>query len=288
MLWPHRSSSQARLLCFQLLRDSPGPGRDHPRAPRLFVCRQVAEAPAAPSIDGRGNPASGLREDSAPTLAPVRAWAGTTPTGSPARRCRTPSSDWPRRRASHSKSWEPAATRGDSALALRAPRPPGQGWVARRPPVPKGRLDNHRPAPCSCYTPALPLWCSRPCPAPGHDAPANPALSGQHCGPFCVRRRRARATAVGGVARARLRTSPGPRSPGSSAAGWSGKRRLPAERRSHPAVTQDPRGAPSPRCPCPPVSAEGPARGRLHRRLMPWPIPQPRGSAAPRLWPISL
>jgi hypothetical protein len=30
------------------------------------------------------------------------------------------------------------------------------------------------------------------------------------------------ATAIGGVARARLRTSPGPRSPGSSAAGWSG------------------------------------------------------------------
>jgi hypothetical protein len=51
----------------------------------------------------------------------------------------------------HKKSWEPAITRGDSALAPRAPRPPGQGWVTRRPPVPKGRHDNHRPAPCSCY-----------------------------------------------------------------------------------------------------------------------------------------
>ena len=47
-----------------------GPGRDHPRAPRLFACRQVTEAPAAPSVNGRGNPASGLREDSAPNPCP--------------------------------------------------------------------------------------------------------------------------------------------------------------------------------------------------------------------------
>ena len=39
--------------------------------------------------------------------------------------------------------------------------------MARRPPVPKGRLDNYRRAPGSCYTSALPLWCSRPSPRPG-------------------------------------------------------------------------------------------------------------------------
>ena len=130
-----------------------------PRSPTRtapLACRQVTEAPAAPSVN-QGNPASGLRECSAPTLAPVRARAGTAPAGSPARRCRTPSHDWPRRWASHNKSWEPAATRGSGALALRAPRPPDKfGW-------PDGHLSpkalltitvghpvpvTHRPCPC--------------------------------------------------------------------------------------------------------------------------------------------
>jgi hypothetical protein len=96
---------------------------------------------------------SGLLEDECISPYPVCAWAGTTPTGSPATRCRTPPSDRPPRRPSDDTSWEPAAIRGDSALAPRAPRPPGQGWVARRPPVPKGRHDNHRPEPWPCYAP---------------------------------------------------------------------------------------------------------------------------------------
>jgi hypothetical protein len=96
---------------------------------------------------------SGLLEDECISPCPVCAWAGTTPVGSPATPCRTPPSDRPPRRASDDKSWEPAAIRGDSALAPRAPRPPGQGWVARRPPVPKGRHDNHRPEPWPCYAP---------------------------------------------------------------------------------------------------------------------------------------
>jgi hypothetical protein len=128
------------------------------------------------------------------------------------------------------------------------PRPPGQGWVARRPPVPKGHHDSHRPAACCCYTPVPPRWCSRPCP----DAPANACTVRPGMWPvLCAPPKGPRATVVGGVARACLRTSPG-------------KRRLPAARRSHPAGTHDPDGgAPWPRCPCPPVSAEGPARGRL-------------------------
>jgi hypothetical protein len=127
---------------------------------------------------------------SASALVPVCAWAGTTPTGSPARRCRTPPSDRPPRRASDDKSGEPAAIRGDSALAPRAPGPPGQGRVARRPPVPKGRHDNHRPEPWPCYAPGsrrggttpaaaamAALHRQMPGPAPG-PAPGQPTRPG--------------------------------------------------------------------------------------------------------------
>jgi hypothetical protein len=63
---------------------------------------------------------------------------------------------------------------GQCTGAAGSPGHPDKVQVARRPAVPKGRLDNHRWAPCSCYTPAPPLWCSRRCPASGHGAPANP------------------------------------------------------------------------------------------------------------------
>ena len=222
-----------------------------------------------------------------PTLAPVRAWAGTTPTGSPARRCRTPSSDWPRRRASHNKSWEPAATRGDSALALRAPRPPDKfGW-------PDGHLSpkavltitvghlvpvTHRPCPCGAHGP----------PAPGHDSPANPALSGQHCGPFSVRRRRGPGpledqpgATLTGILRGRLvRVSGAGRKP----CGWP---RVPGGE-SHPARPGSESGkrAPGPDAPepCtaevrawarPPVLPSRPRQvlGRVARRTAAWGCP---------------
>jgi len=51
---------------------------------------------------------------------------------------------------------------GQYTGAAGSPGHPDKVWVARRPSVPKGRLDNHRRAPRSCYTPALPLWRSRP------------------------------------------------------------------------------------------------------------------------------
>jgi hypothetical protein len=127
---------------------------------------------------------------SASALARVCAWAGTTPTGSPATRCRTPPSDRPPRRPSDDKSREPAAIRGDSALAPRAPRPPGQGRVARRPPVPKGRHDNHRPEPWPCYAPGSrrgghhtsrqPGWLpyTARCPAGPRPGPGQPTRPG--------------------------------------------------------------------------------------------------------------
>jgi hypothetical protein len=66
--------------------------------------------------------------------------------------------------------WRHMTSRGllpPLALAPRGPRPPGQSWVARRPPAPKGRHDNHRPAPCSCYTPAPPRGAHGPVRRPG-------------------------------------------------------------------------------------------------------------------------
>jgi hypothetical protein len=224
MLWPRRSSSQARLLCFQLLRRSPRPGRDDPRAPRLFVCGQVTEATAAPPIDGWGTRPQAFGRMSAPALA--RFVPGPVLHRRAARRRIAVHRQVTGRacRASHHKSWEPAATRGDSALARRAPqatrtRPGGQTAT-----VPKGRHDNHRPAPCCCYTPVPPRWFSRPCPAPGMTQLQNACLDR----PAFVARSVCAAEGApghgrfGGVARACLRTSPGPCSPGSSAAGWSG------------------------------------------------------------------
>ena len=143
---------------------------------------------------------SGLREDECTSLPPV--CVRPVPHRPAARRGVAGHRQVTGRAAArpHNRPWEPAATRGDSALALRAPRPPGQGWVARRPPVPKGRLDNHRRAPYSCYTPARPCGAHGPVPRPGMTHRQTLALTGHHCDPSSVRRRRAPATAVGGVA----------------------------------------------------------------------------------------
>ena len=86
-------------------------------------------------------------------------------------------------RASPNKSWEPAATRGDSALALRAPQATRTRPGSQTATVPKGRHDNHRPAPRCCYTPVPPRWFSRSCPAPGMTQLQTHALTGQHLWP---------------------------------------------------------------------------------------------------------
>jgi hypothetical protein len=79
------------------------------------------------------------------------------PAGSPARCCRTPSSHWPRRRASPKGRGSPQPPGGTVHWRCGPPGHPDKVQVARRPAVPKGRLDNHRWAPCSCYTPAAPV-----------------------------------------------------------------------------------------------------------------------------------
>jgi hypothetical protein len=223
---------------------------------------------------------------------PRCARAGTTPAGSPARGGRTPSSDWPRRRASHKGRGSPRPPGGTVHWRCGLPRPPGQGWVARRPSVPKGRLDNHRWAPCCCYTPVPPRWCSRPCPAPGPDAPANPCPDG----PAFVAR--SVCAAEGAPGHGRWRRGPGPLAdqPRGHAHRDAvrpispGKRRLPAARRSHPAGTQDPGGGghgsavPArrsvPEDPPGAACTAGSCRGRYHTG--------PRPAAAPGLWPVSL
>jgi hypothetical protein len=183
MLWPHRSSSQAPACLLRLLRYSPGPGRDHPRAPRQFVCGQVTEAAAAPSSDG-GGPSLRPSEDERTSPCPVRAWAGAAPAGRPAPRGRTPPRDQPRLPRVPSQVVGARGHQGGQCTGgAGSPGHPDKAWVARRPPVPQGRHDNHRPAPCSCYPPAPPRWCSRPCPAPGTTHRPTHALTGQQLWP---------------------------------------------------------------------------------------------------------
>jgi hypothetical protein len=153
---------------------------------------------------------------SAPALPPACARAGTTPGGSRARGCRTPSIDWPRRRASHNRPWEPAATRGDSALAPRAPQATRTrcGWpdghlspkavltitVGHRVPV------TRRPRPCGAHGTV---------PRPGMTHRQTLALTGHHCDQSSVRSQRALATAVGVAGPPGPRRSPSPELSGS-------------------------------------------------------------------------
>jgi hypothetical protein len=67
--------------------------------------------------------------------------------------------------------------------------------ITDRHPVPVTR----RPRPCGAHGPV---------PRPGMTHRQTPALTGQHCGPFCVRRRRATGHGRGRRDQARLRTSP--------------------------------------------------------------------------------
>lgn len=168
-----------------------------------------------------------------------------------------------------------------------SPRPPG-GTVHWRRGLPghpdKARWPDGHLSPKAVMTitgrhpvPVTHRLCPRgahgPAPRPGRTRRSACALTGQHCGPFGVRRRRGP-----GHAHRNLLRPAGP-----------GKRRLPAARRSHPAVTHDPRGASSLRCPCAPVGAKDPpvaactagsCRGRYHTG--------PRPGAPRSCGPVSL
>jgi hypothetical protein len=145
---------------------------------------------------------SGLREDEctgpSPGLCP-----GPVPhlAGSPARRCGTPSSDWPRGRASGKGRGSPRPPGGTVHWRCGLPRPPGQGsggQTASCPQRPSWQsplgtlfLLHTGPAPCGAHGAV---------PRPGRAHRQTRALTGHHCDPSCVRRRRAPATAAGGVA----------------------------------------------------------------------------------------
>ncbi len=122
----------------------------HTPAPPGGLTRCRTGGAAAPTRWPPRPSAQAFGRMSAPALPPVCARG-------PARRCRTPSSDWPCRRASHKGRGSPRTPGGTVHWRCGLPGHPDKVWVARRPPVPKGRLDNHRRAPCSCYTPAAPV-----------------------------------------------------------------------------------------------------------------------------------
>jgi hypothetical protein len=72
--------------------------RARPRSPTRTapLCLQAGHRSSCRAVRQRqGNQPQAFGSVVHPTLAPVRAWAGTTPAGSSARCCRTPSSDWP-------------------------------------------------------------------------------------------------------------------------------------------------------------------------------------------------
>jgi hypothetical protein len=99
---------------------------------------------------------------------------------------------------------------GQCTGAAGSPGHPDKVWVARRPAVPKGRLDNHRRAPCSCYTPA-PCGAHGAVPRPGMTNRQTLALTGHQCDPVFCAPPKSPGPAVGGVAwAAGSRRSPSP------------------------------------------------------------------------------